>query len=235
MSQTLRTPQQTERVKALVERFGIDGSKVLFFKDNPNEPWLRAKQLAQIARQSGKFKVVSAEFSQYIEPLRQIIYQGNLVDLNDHIYSLPGVATIGEKDEATGEEFDEHDLAEARCLRSTFELAGFDPFDPTSVVPLNGEQQQASSSRDPEAAETEVKLNDFARIHILAAEKRLIVGKDYSGYKKFLSTNYEGATSVAGFDPIKRKSVIAALERYQPPFDPASQPEEFTELEGVTV
>ena len=42
MSQQVRTTQQDEIVRALVERFNIDGSKVIFFKEDPLKPWLRA-------------------------------------------------------------------------------------------------------------------------------------------------------------------------------------------------
>lgn len=227
-TQPNRTQSQQQIVDQLVERFGIDGSQVIFFPEDPNTPWLKAKLLAQIARQSGKFKVVSAEFVQYIEPLRQIVYQGNVVDLDGRIYSLPGVATIDEKIAASEEAASTHDLAEARSLRSSLDLAGFNPLDPVSVVPLNGEPPAAP--RDPDIAEAAARVGDFARIKILSREKGLIVGKDASGYKRFLATNFEGATSAAGFDPVKRKSLIAALEAYQTPFDPSSMPEEFADL-----
>ena len=226
-----RTHQQKAIVDQLVDRFGIDGTQVLFFPEDPNTPWLKARQLAQIARQSGKFKVVSAEFVQYIEPLKQVVYQGNVVDLDGRIYSLPGVATVNEKIPETEDAANVHDLAEARSLRSSLELAGFNPLDPTSVVALNA--CEPAAPRDPEAAKHEAKLNDFARIHILANEKGLIEGKDHTRYRRFLSENYDGATSVAGFDAVQLKSVIAALERYQPPFDSASEPEEFRQLKGA--
>jgi hypothetical protein len=235
MSQQLRTPQQTKIVEALVERFKIDGSRVLFLNPQwPLEPWLPGKTLAAIARQSGKFKVIRVEHERVLEvgSQRQVISQGTVVDLDDRVYSLPGVATMGEKLPETEEVADAWDLADARALRSTLDLAGFDPVDPSSVVPLNGKD---SAPRDPEAAEAEARVNDVARIHILAAEKGLIVGKDYSKYRKFLAENYEGAVSVTGFDPVKRKSVIAALERYVPVFDPSSVPEEFAELKGAPV
>jgi hypothetical protein len=236
--QTLRTNQQQEIVNRLVQTFHIDGAEVLFLnKKDPTKPWLRARTLASIARSSGKFKVVRGEFEQYIEPLKQVVYQGTLVDLDDRVYSLPGVATVDEKIriDATDETVDAHDLAEARALRSTFELAGFDPFDSNSVVPLG--DNQPAGTRDVRLAEAESRLSDFARIKILARDKGLIVGKDASGYRKFLVTNYEGATSAAGFDPVMRKSLIEALERYQPTFDPSSMPEEFAETEpqGVPV
>ena len=124
---------------------------------------------------------------------------------------------------------DAWDLADARALRSTLDVAGFDPLDPTSVVPLNG-NPLAAAAREPEAAETLARINDNARIHILAKEKGLIVDKDFSKYRRFLSENYDGAVSVAGFDAVQRKSVIAALERYVPPFDPGSVPPEFAEV-----
>ena len=232
MNQKLRTSQQQAVVDALVNRFSIDGSKILFLnEDKPEEPWLRAKLLAAIARKSGLFKAIRVEVEPPIPSLNQVVCQGTVVDLEDHIYSLPGVATRGEKIAETEEEVDEYDLAESRALRSTLELAGFDPFDPTSVVPLNGEK--TSVTRDPLVAEAESRLADNARIHILAKEKGLIIDKDFSEYRKFLAERYDGAKSVAGFDPIQRKSVIETLERYEP-----TVPPEFAQLnepEGATV
>lgn len=221
MSQSLRTPKQKEIVAQLVERFGIDGSKVLFLNEkNPDEPWLRAMLLAGIARKSGLFKVVRVEWENYIEPLSQIIYQGTVVDVDDRIYSLPGVATANEKhDRIDDEEINAHDLAESRALRSTLTLAGFDPFDPTSVVHLG---EFKSAQRDVAAAEAESRRADLARIHILAKEKMLIIegagpgGKDDTdGYRNFLRDNYNGVRTAAGFSPTQRKSLIEALERYE--------------------
>jgi hypothetical protein len=233
MSQQLRTPEQKAIVERLVNRFGIDGRKVIFFPEDPNYPWLKASLLKQIARQSGKFKHIGAEFVQFIEPLKQLVYQGNVVGTDGCIYSLPGIATIGERLPEAEEVFDEHDLAEARALRSTFDLAGVDPLDPTSVVPLNA--KEPAPPRDPQAAETLQRLSDNARIHILARDKRLIVDKDFSGYRKFiaefLNKKYDGRETVAGFDVVQRKSLIEALERYVPSRSSALDvPPEFAEV-----
>jgi hypothetical protein len=227
MSQQLRTQQQQAVVNRLVQAFGIDGSKVLFLNEkNLVEPWLRGKTLAAIARKSGLFKVIRVEVEQPILALKQVVYQGTVVDLEDRSYSLPGVATLGEKIAETDEEVNENDLAESRALRSTLELAGFDPLDPMSVVPLDGSSASNAPARTPEAASTNVYQDDMARIHILGREKGLIVGKDYSKYRKFLVENYDGAVSVAGFDALQRKSVIAALELYRP-----EVPDEFAGLD----
>jgi hypothetical protein len=232
-----RTEQQKTIVEQLVKTFGIDGSKVLFLNpDKPTDFWLRGKTLAQIARQSGKFKVIRVEHEKVIEigVTRQAISQGTVVDLEDRIYSYPGVATFGERIPETEEQGDAWDLADARALRSTLDLAGFDPLDPTSVVPLNGKNgngEHTAAPRDPVVAEAAARVSDFARIKILSREKGLIAGKDASGYRKFLATNYDGAVSAAGFDPVQRKSLIATLEAYQPSFDPKSMPLEFLDLE----
>ena len=220
MSQQLRntrTPQQQAVVDQLVERYNINGSKVLFLNEkNPNEPWLRGKLLAAIARQSGLFKSILVKYDQFIAPLSQVVYQGEVMDLDDHLFSLPGVGTHGEKMANSEDEVNEHDLAESRALKSTLELAGFDPLDPASVVHL-GELMP----RVPGEAEAESRLNDLARIHILAKEKGLIIegarmdGKDdASRYRKFLLDKY-GINTAAGFDPLQRKSLIEALERYE--------------------
>lgn len=237
----LRTQQQQDVVNRIVDQFHIDGKEILFLDDkDKTKPWLRARTLASIARSSGKFKVVRSEFEQYIEPLKQVVYQGTLVDLGDRIFSLPGVATVNETiriNNQDDEVVDAHDLAEARSLRSTFELAGFDPFDSNSVVPIDG--KEAAEPRDPAVAEAVARVNDNARIHILAKEKGLTDGKDFSRYRRFLAENYSGATSVAGFDAVQRKSVIAALERYVPAYDPdlAVPPEfiEVAEVEGAPI
>jgi hypothetical protein len=224
-----RTSAQQAVVNQLVDKFGIDGSKVLFLNERDrNEPWLRARLLASIARQSGLFKVVRAEYENYIEPLNQIVYQATIVDLQDRIYSLPGVASANEKisnseeasKSAAGDEpINAHDLAESRSLKSTLELAGFDPFDPTSVVPLG---EFNPPTRDEAAAKAQSRLNDLARIHILAKEKFLIIegagpdGKDdTTGYRNFLETHYSGVRTAVGFDALQRKSLIEALERYE--------------------
>lgn len=224
MSQQLRTTAQQKVVDQIVTRFGIDGSKVLFLNSaKPNEPWLRAKLMAAMARQSGKFKAIRVEVEPPIPQHDQVVCQGTVVDLDDHIYSLPGVATRGEKIAETEEEVSEYDLAESRALRSTLELAGFDPLDPTSVVPLGDFNP---GPRDPVVAEVESRRADLARIHILGEERGLIDGKDYSGYRKFLYDHYNKAKTAADFDALQRKSLIEALERYVPP----AVPEEFALL-----
>jgi hypothetical protein len=227
MTQQLRTDQQKKVVDRLVKTFGIDGSKVLFLNaDKPDEPWLRGKQLAAIARQSGLFKVIRAEHEKVVDvgSQRQVIYQGTVVDLDDRIYSLPGVATIGEKIAATDEDVNADDLAESRALRSSLEIAGFDPFDPNSVVPLG--EFQTAATRDADVAKTESRRADIARAHIVARAKGLIVGKDFLGYRMFLKDHYN-EDSMAGFDATQRKSLIEALERYEPPVPP-----EFADLDG---
>jgi hypothetical protein len=231
--QQLRTPQQNEIDNALVERFNIDGSEVLFLDEKkPTKPWLRARTLASIARSSGKFKVVRSEFEQYIEPLKQIVYQGTLVDLDDRIFSLPGVATINEaiRIDDTDEVVDAHDLAESKSLRSTFVLAGFDPFDSNSAVPLGEFKPQRT--QDPAAAEAESRRADLAAIHILAKEKNLIsFAGDATKYRDFLAQHFEGTRTAAGFDAVGRKSLIEALRHYVPP---PPVVDEFAELEGAT-
>jgi hypothetical protein len=238
MSQQLRTPKQQQIVDALVENFNIDGSKVLFFPEDPDEPWLRARQLAQIARQSGKFKLVTVEPTHYWDALKQIFYQGTVVDQKDVTYSLPGVATINEKIEALGQTLDANDLAESRALRSTLQLAGFDPLDPASVVPL-GDLKLADHPRDPDVIEAESRRADLARIHMLAKEKCLIVeggaangADDLSGYRRLLLQWY-GVNTAAGFRSVERKSLIEALERYTPPAEEAENEFDVLQTEAV--
>ncbi len=227
--QQLRTPEQNEIVKALVERFNIDARKVVFFPEDPSYPWMPGKQLAKVAQRSGQFKVVRVEHEKVMEvgAARQLHSQGTVVDLSDCIYSLPGVATVGETIEGITEEVDPWDLADSRAMRSTLDLAGVDP-----LASLNGEKKPA---RDVETAEAEARNNDIARIHIVAKDKGLIVGKDFSGYRKFiaafLNQPYSGKETTAGFDPTQRKSFIEALQRYVPPPPVSDVPEEFADIE----
>ena len=230
MSQQLRTEQQRDLVKALVQRFGIDGSKVVFFPEEPDYPWLPGKQLAKVAQRSGQFKVVRVEHEKVMEvgAARQLHSQGTVVDLNDRIFSLPGVATVGEKIEGVADDVDPWDLADARAMRSTLDLAGVDP-----IAALNG---QPATTRDPVAAEALARIGDNARIHILARDKALIVGKDFSGYRRFIASflnkPYDGKETVVGFDPLQRKSFIETLQRYVPGQEPATAevPPEFAEV-----
>jgi hypothetical protein len=214
--QQLRTTQQRDMVQALVERFGIDGSKVVFFPEEPDYPWLPGKQLAKVAQRSGQFKVVRVEHEKVMEvgSERQLHSQGTVVDLNDRIYSLPGVATVGETIAGVTDNVDPWDLADARAMRSTLDLAGVDP-----LAALNG-PSRSPKPLDPIAANTLARISDNARIHILARDKELIVGNDFSAYRrfvaKFLNEPYDGNNSVVGFTSVQRKSFIETLERYVP-------------------
>lgn len=230
--QQLRTTQQRDMVQALVERFGIDGSKVVFFPEEPDYPWLPGKQLAKIAQRSGLFKVVRVEHEKVMEvgAARQLHSQGTVVDLNDFSYSLPGVATVGEKIAGVSDDVDPWDLADARAMRSTLDLAGVDP-----LAALNG-HGRSPKPLDPVAANTLARISDNARIHILARDKGLIVGKDFSLYRRFISgflnEPYDGRESVAGFTALQRKSFIEALQSYVPAPEPSRSevPPEFSDV-----
>src|SRR5260370_17449704 len=98
MNKKLRTPQQQTIVDALVKRLNVDGGKTLFLnEEKPDEPWLRANMLTAIARQSGLFKSIEVKYDRFIEPLQQVVHQATVIDLEDRLYTFPGVATIADK------------------------------------------------------------------------------------------------------------------------------------------
>lgn len=217
MSTSIRTPVQQEIVKKLAENFAIDGTRVLFLdpEDHTN-PWLNSKALLAIARQSGEFKQVATTYTEYIEALKQVVWSSTVVDRNGLAYTRSGVATLGER-LPNQEVADEHDLAGARALRAALDDAGFDPTKAAPVLNLNLPPNEHAA-----AQEAQTRLKDLARIHILAAEKGLVVPRDddsidRTGYRNFLKDNFEGVTTTAGMGPADRARVINALTEYQPP------------------
>jgi hypothetical protein len=221
MSQQLptRTRQQQAIAEELARRLQIDGERILFLSSrNKEEPWLPPEALTTIARQSDRFKHLDEGFQEYIAPLNQVVHHATFIDCEGNTFGRSGVATVG-----AFADLDAHLIAAGRAISAALTSGGINPLRPGSVVALaagKGEPARVS----PELAAAESGRNDLARIHILAKEKGLIVGKDYSKYRDFLSTHY-GATSVAGFDSLMRKSVIEALDRYKP-----EVPIEFAEL-----
>ncbi len=170
--------------------------------------------LTAIARQSGLFKSIEVKYDRFIEPLQQVVHQATVIDLEDRLYTLPGVATIAEKMATTENEMDEHDLAGSRALRKTLKAAGVDPLERTSVVSL-GDFKPATPP-EPAAAEALSRHADLQRIHILATEKGLISfrpdgTRDLTEYRHKLAEWYRGETSAAGFDALERASLIEAI------------------------
>lgn len=217
-----RTPQQQQLVNQLVEQFNIEGDKILFLNNsNPLEPWLNYDALESIARQSGKFRDIEEHYITYIEPLRQVVHSATVVDPEGRSYVRSGVAKLGETLEGEGniDELDEHKLAAARALNAALRAAGFNPLRAGSVV-----LDLKLPPREHAAAdEADSRRNDLARIHMLAAQKSLIVPSqddpsrnDLTGYRDFLREHFDGATTTAGMGAADRARVINALTEYDP-------------------
>jgi len=226
MSQQLptRTKQQQAIAEDLARRLQIDGERILFLNSrDKEEPWLPPEALTTIARLSDRFKHLDEGFQEFIPPLNQVVHHATFIDCEGNTFGRSGVATVG-----AFADLDAHIIAAGRAISAALTSGGINPLRPGSVVTLSTEKG-GPNFISPELAATESSRSDLARIHILAKEKGLIVGKDYSGYRNFLRQKYDGAVSVAGFDQLQRKSVIEALER----FDPAVSdvPDEFAGLD----
>lgn len=226
MSQQLptRTRQQQSIAEDLARRLQIDSERILFLNSrNKEEPWLPPEALTTIARQSDRFKHLDEGFQEFIAPLNQVVHHATFIDCEGNTFGRSGVATVG-----AFADLDAHIIAAGRAISAALTSGGINPLRPGSVVALSGETG-GSIPVSPVLAAAESGRADLARIHILAKEKGLIVGKDYSGYRNFLRKHYDGAISVAGFDPLLRKSVIEALERFNPAG--SDVPDEFAGLE----
>lgn len=211
-----RTQQQQEVVNLIASKYEIDTERILFLNENkPEEPWFPAEELMSIARQAGGFQAISEQFDQFIPNLNQVVHIATVVDAQGRTYSQSGVATMGESLRHTSEVIDEHALARSRALSAALRAAGFYPLRAGSVINLELDVKPSSS---PVADETEARNRDLRQIHVLAERKGLIregVGggnKDMSGYRTWLTEAY-GTHSAATLNPVKRKSVINALNQ----------------------
>ncbi len=213
-----RTAAQQAVVDRLVQNFNIAGDKVQFLNDaDPLEPWLNSKALIAIARQSGEFQQIAESFSEFIPGLDQIVHTATIVDPKGRGYTRSGVAKLGER--LPNEEVaDEHDLAAARALRSALDDAGFDV---TKVAPVL--DLKLPPGEHAEAHERATRLNDLKRIHMIAAEKGLILPfeddpakNDASPYREWLAKHFQVNTTAA-MGPADRARVINALMEYEAP------------------
>jgi hypothetical protein len=223
MTQILtRSREQQELVARLADQFDIDPEKVLFLnKEKPLEPWLNYKALVTIARASGEFKQVAEDFSEYIPaPLNQIVHSATVVNNQDQIFTRSGVATIGEQ--LPNEDVpDEHALAAARAMRSALDDAGFDPTKAGSQVP----ELHLEADAHAVALENANRMKDLARIHIIAAEKKLIVPvegdeerNNTTQYRAFLLEKFpESKGTAVGMKAVERAQLINALMAYEAP------------------
>jgi hypothetical protein len=216
-----RNREQQQLVARLADQFNIDPEKVLFLnKEKPLDPWLNYKALVEIARQSGEFKQIAEDFSEFIPPpLNQVSHTATVVNLQGQVFTRSGVATIGEMlpNESVP---DEHDLAATRAMRKALDTAGFDPTKVSSpVLDLKLPPDEHAA-----ALERESRQKDLARIHILAEEKGLKVPiegdeerSDASRYRAFLLERFPNSNgSAVGMDPATRAQLINALTFYEP-------------------
>lgn len=208
-----RTPDQQAVIDALTENFDIDSEGIRFLNPNKkDEPWFPAEVLQSIARQSDRFHGIAVEFATYIEPLKQIVYITTVTDNNNRIFTRSGAAGINETiPGGDGGVADAHALAASRSAVSGLTAAGFNPMKAASVVP----DLRLSSSAQRREDETQARMNDVQRIHILAKQKGLITPRpghpdDRTEYCLFLSENFGETTSVK-LKPEQRAACISAM------------------------
>lgn len=195
--------------------------RILFLNErDKTEPWIPADIQEAIARQVGSFKHISVTHDKFINERQQVIYTATVIDNADRSFTRTGAAIIGET--PNGFNIDVDNLAQSRALNAALNAAGFNPFKAGSVVglaearetleskPLNETQQQLHQIED----EATSRRNDLARIHALAEEKGLWVGKDDSRYRKELFENY-GQKTAAVLNRVERAAVINWLTNYK--------------------
>jgi len=217
LRQSNLTEDQLRKMRTLVKQFAVDPDRI-YWLGGP-DPWLPADVLCGIARLSGNFKSIEEWHDKFVPERKQVIYRARVIDLDGHEYSRSGAAMINEQlpEMEKGEVADEDQLAASRALRSTLDLAGFDPFKSNSVIRMvEDEGTAARTPLEKTVAEVSARANDMARIHILAEDAGLIVRsptgpKDQSPYRKWLMDNYK-VTSAVELNETERASVIAALE-----------------------
>jgi hypothetical protein len=219
----VRSFKQSEKLQLLKERFDLseaDLNRVLFLNSrDQSDPWIPPDLLESIARQVGKFKMISVTYDQYERTREQVFYLANVVDEYDRSFPRSGVATVGEA--PNGMDIDAETLAASRALGSSLRAAGFDPFRSGSVVDLQLPAMKRPSTLNEEqknlhevADQAELRRKDLAKIHLLAENKGLIVGKDDTRYRAWLKQNFNVGTA-AILEPATRAGVINSLTQYQ--------------------
>jgi hypothetical protein len=218
------TTKQHGVLELLQRNFALsDGEleRVLFLNErDKTEPWIPADLQEAIARQVGTFKHISVTHDKFINERQQVIYTATVIDTADRSYTRTGAAIIGEA--PNGVEMDVDVLAASRALNAALNAAGFNPFKAGSVVniaeareslqakPLNPTEQQLHAVED----EATARRTDLARIHALAVEKGLTVGKDDSRYRDELFEHY-GVRTAAILNRTERAAVVNWLTNYK--------------------
>ncbi|HQU82978.1 MAG TPA: hypothetical protein PKY59_07640 [Pyrinomonadaceae bacterium] len=221
MSNNLKTQKQQEILTHLSTNFGIDEARVLFINPrDENDPWIPADELESIARQLSGFKQSSVLHDKFIPETNQIAYIATVVDKNDVTFTRSGVATIGEK--PNGIEIEADVLAAGRALSAALRAAGFHPYRSGSVVNFSEMKEEIEAKRIMESIpqvehEAVQRTKDLRQIHVLAAEKGLIViragVKDDSEYRRKLQDKFGVGTAVM-LDQAHRAQVINWLKNY---------------------
>ena len=221
-----RTEQQQTLANELAAAHNINAEQILFLNEQkPLDPWINPESLTTIGRQSDIFRSLDEGFQEYIASLDQVVHHATFIDSDGRTFGRSGIATV-KKCEQMG--LDPHVIAAGRAISASLNSGGINPLKPGSVIP-NGK----SAPTAVDAANAETRRADLARIHELARKKELIVGQDFSGYRGFLVQHEfykgDGLATAAHLKEPQRKSLIEALENYQP--SSASMPPEFAELD----
>ena len=119
MSAAKPTLEQRRIAEDLSRQYGIAPDDVHFFK--PDEAWLGADALMQIARNHPNIETITESFDQFIQPLNQVVHAA-LVSLKDgRAFQRTGIAKVEET--VSGEKFDGHFLASSRAITSALNAA----------------------------------------------------------------------------------------------------------------
>lgn len=226
MNQTKQPTTKQHGILELLQRnFALSDAeldRILFLNErDKTEPWIPADLQEAIARQVGSFKHISVTHDKFINERQQVIYTSTVIDIADRSYTRTGAAIIGER--PNGVDLDVDILAASRALNAALNAAGFNPFKAGSIVnlaearealqskPLNQTERQLHEVED----EATARKNDLKRIHALAIEKGLWVGRDDSRYRDELFKNY-GQRTAAILNRAERAAVINWLTNYKP-------------------
>jgi hypothetical protein len=203
------SPEQGRRAIELAERFGIDKDRILFFNEaDPLDPWFPPDELLSIARREQSFLEIDISFHQWVPGLDLVCYQATVINNENRIFKMTGVAKMGE---ARPGGPDEHTIATGRALGAVLRAAGFHPLKSGSVVGTVASQPPSITYAD----EATIRTNQLAQIHILAEKAGMILEgtgdrKDMSRYRAWL-TEIFGTPTAAALTETERAQAIAEL------------------------
>lgn len=174
MQKQIKTQKQQEIVSNLVNRFGIDGERILFLNSrDENDPWIPPSVLEQIARQMEGYRSSSVQHDKFIPQTSQTVYLATVTDSLDRIFTRSGVATVGEIPNSV-KEIDTDYLAMGRALSAALNAAGFNPVKAVKMVDFRDEAAYEQLPKKQFAVEDEAirRTKDLGVIHALAEKKR---------------------------------------------------------------